>query len=106
MGLSFTIAAGLRQRIHSGVRVLWDSRPYFTASDSRLPFLSPPTTRRATVEVFDSASSLPHVIFLETLMPWSTALLEKPVNAIPCVLWRPKVQCRVHNGSPLIPTLS
>jgi hypothetical protein len=30
-------------------KVQWDSRPYFTVSDSRLPFLSPPTTRRATV---------------------------------------------------------
>jgi hypothetical protein len=52
-GLSFTIAAGPRQRSHSRVRVLWDSRPYFTDSDSRLPFLLPPTIRR---EVFDPAS--------------------------------------------------
>jgi hypothetical protein len=56
MGLSFTIAAGPRQRIHSRVRVLWDSRLYFTVSDYRLPFLSPSTTRRATVEVLDPAS--------------------------------------------------
>jgi hypothetical protein len=55
MGLPFTIAAGPRQRSHSRVRVPWDSRPYFTASDSRLPFSSPPATRRATVEVFDPA---------------------------------------------------
>jgi hypothetical protein len=48
-GLLFTIAAGPRQRIHSRVRVPWDSWPYFTVSDSRLPFSSPPTTRRATV---------------------------------------------------------
>jgi hypothetical protein len=51
MGLSFVIAAGPRQRIH------W-LRPYFTVSDSKLPCLSPPTTRRATVEVFDLASTL------------------------------------------------
>jgi hypothetical protein len=51
-GLSFTIAAVPRQRSHSRVRVPWDSRPYFTVSDSRLSFSSPPTTRRATVEVF------------------------------------------------------
>jgi hypothetical protein len=51
-GLSFTIAAGPRQRSHSRVRV-----PYFIVSDSRLPFLLPPTTRRATVEVFDPAST-------------------------------------------------
>jgi hypothetical protein len=31
-GLSFTIPAGLRQRSHYWVR------PYFTVSDSRLPF--------------------------------------------------------------------
>jgi hypothetical protein len=35
--LSFTIAAGPRQRNHSRVRVPRDSRPYFTLSDSRLP---------------------------------------------------------------------
>jgi hypothetical protein len=56
-GLSFTITAGPRQPSHSRVRVPCDSRPYFTVSDSRLPFSSPPTTRRAMVEVFDPASS-------------------------------------------------
>jgi hypothetical protein len=56
-GLSFTIAAGPRRRSHSRVRVPWYWRPYFTVSDLRLPFLSPPTTRRATVEVFDPAST-------------------------------------------------
>jgi hypothetical protein len=55
--LSFTIAAGPREGSHSRVRVPWDSRPYFTLSDSRLPFSSPPTIRRATVEVFDLAST-------------------------------------------------
>jgi hypothetical protein len=37
MGLSFKIAAGLRQRSHSEVRIPQDSRPHFTVSDSRLP---------------------------------------------------------------------
>jgi hypothetical protein len=37
MDLSFTIAAGPHQRIHSRVRVLRDSGPYFTVSDLRLP---------------------------------------------------------------------
>jgi hypothetical protein len=37
-GLSFTIAAGPRQRSHFRVRVPYDSWPYFTVSDSRLPF--------------------------------------------------------------------
>jgi hypothetical protein len=56
-GLSFVYAAGPRQRSHSRVRVPWDSRPYFTVSDLRLPFSSPPTTRRFTVEAFDLAST-------------------------------------------------
>jgi hypothetical protein len=55
MGLSFTVAAGPRQRSHS--RVSWYSQPYFTVSDAKLPFSSPPMTRRATVEVFDPAST-------------------------------------------------
>jgi hypothetical protein len=57
MGLLFTTAAGLRQRSHSRVRVPWNSRPYFSVSDSRLTSSSRPTTRRVTVEVFDPAST-------------------------------------------------
>jgi hypothetical protein len=53
-GLLFTIAAGPRQRSRSRVRVPWDST-IFSVSDSTLPFSSPPTTRRATVEVIDPA---------------------------------------------------
>jgi hypothetical protein len=60
--VSFTLAAGARQRSHSRVRVPWDTRPYFTVSDMRLPFSSLPTTRKVTVEVFDTAST------------WQTAL--------------------------------
>jgi hypothetical protein len=56
-GLWFKIAAGARQRRHSQVRDPWNSRPYFTVSDSRLPFSSPPTGRRAAVDVFDPAST-------------------------------------------------
>jgi hypothetical protein len=56
-GLSFTIAAGPRQRSRSRVRVMWNSRPYFSVSDSRLFFPSPPTTRRATVGVVDPGST-------------------------------------------------
>jgi hypothetical protein len=79
MRLWFTIAAGPRQRSHSPVRVLPDSLQHFTVWDSRVPqpggpdpriyipqeeggpviltgtgfsFSSPPTTHRATVEVF------------------------------------------------------
>jgi hypothetical protein len=46
-----------RQRSYSQVRVPWHSWPYFTVSDSRLPFSSSPTTRRSTVEVFDPTST-------------------------------------------------
>jgi hypothetical protein len=56
-GLSFTIAAGPHQHSHSQVRVPCDSRPYFTVSDSRLPFSLPLTARGATVEVLDPAST-------------------------------------------------
>jgi hypothetical protein len=56
-GLSFTISAGPRQHSHTRFRVPWESWPYFTVSDSRLPFMWPPTTRRATVEVLDPAST-------------------------------------------------
>jgi hypothetical protein len=44
-GLSFVYAAGPCQRSLSRVQVTWNSRPYFTVSDSRLPFSSPPTRR-------------------------------------------------------------
>jgi hypothetical protein len=60
IGLSFTIAAGPRQHRQFLVQVSWDLCLYFTVSDSRLPFSSPPATRRATVEVFDPASTPPH----------------------------------------------
>jgi hypothetical protein len=41
----------------SRVRDSWDSRPYISVSNLRLPFSSPPMTRRATVEVFEPAST-------------------------------------------------
>jgi hypothetical protein len=63
-GLSFTIAAGPRQGSHSRVQVPWDLRLYLTVSDSRLPFSSPPTTRRVTVEVFDPTCKLLYVLLL------------------------------------------
>jgi hypothetical protein len=57
MGLSFVYTAGPRQRSLSRVRDFWVSWPSFTVSDLRLPFSSPSTTRRVTVEVFDPAST-------------------------------------------------
>jgi hypothetical protein len=87
-GLSFTIAAGLRQCSHSQVRVSRESWPYFTVwleTDptfrARSPYLYPPgtgcpgytpgtglpvafplsfTTRRATVEVIEQVIYPPH----------------------------------------------
>jgi hypothetical protein len=56
-GRFFTIAAGPRHSSHFRVLVSWDSWPYFTVSDWWLPFLLPPTTHRAIVEVFDPAST-------------------------------------------------
>jgi hypothetical protein len=57
MGLSFVYAAGPFQRSLSEVRGPWYLRQYITVSNLRLPFLSPPTTRRVTVEVFELAST-------------------------------------------------
>jgi hypothetical protein len=74
-GLSFTIAAGSSQRSHSRVRVPWDLRSYFTVSDSRLPLSSPPTTRRATVEVFDPASTPELLLAIDSQPP-----LAKPLH--------------------------
>jgi hypothetical protein len=55
-GLSFVYASGPCHRSVSRVRFPWDLRPYFTVSHLRLPFSSPPTTRRITLEVFNPAS--------------------------------------------------
>jgi hypothetical protein len=57
-GVSFVYVAGPCQCSLSQVWVPWDSWPYFTVSDLRLPFSSPPTTRRVMVEVFEPASTL------------------------------------------------
>jgi hypothetical protein len=57
IGLSFVYAAGPHQHSLSPVLASWDSWPYFTVSDLRLLFSSPPMTRRVTVEVFDPAST-------------------------------------------------
>jgi hypothetical protein len=80
-GLSFTTAADPRQRSHSWVRVPWDSWPYFTVSDSRLPFSSPPTTRRTTVEVFDPASTREYPLLSSSLLLYTVL----PRRIIPCV---------------------
>jgi hypothetical protein len=53
------------ERSHSRGQVPWISRPYFTLSVLRLPFSSPPTTRRVTVEVSDPAST--RVLYCRTV---------------------------------------
>jgi hypothetical protein len=95
MGLSFTIAAGPHQSSHSWVWVPWDSRPYFTISDSRPPFLSPPTTHRATLEVFNPTSTqvisngscIRPLCFILSVKrtPGSTLLLLCCTKLLPCV---------------------
>jgi hypothetical protein len=66
-GLSFVCAAGSCQLSLSRVIIPWDLRPYFTVSDLRLPFSSPPTTRRVTVEEFDPASTRVWIEFTKDL---------------------------------------
>jgi hypothetical protein len=82
-GLSFTNAAGPCQRSHFRVRVPWDWRPYFTVSDSRLPFLSPPTTRRATVKVFAPASTWDNDNFQVKVKV--TVMLRQTVSRLVCL---------------------
>jgi hypothetical protein len=85
-GLSFTTAAGPRQHSQSRVRVPWDSWAYFIVSYSRLPFPSPPTTRRATVEVFEPAST-------------REALRECPAVTRVWVMLRPTVSLGIKHPS-------
>jgi hypothetical protein len=70
MGPSFIYATGPRQRSLSRVWVPWDSWAYFTVSDLRLPFSSPPTTRRVTVQIFEPASTL---VFTDWLVLFITS---------------------------------
>jgi hypothetical protein len=57
-GSVFCICCWLCQHSLSRVLVPWDPRPYFTVSVLRLlPFSSPPTTRRVTVEISSPAST-------------------------------------------------
>jgi hypothetical protein len=52
-----TTRSGRHIHFPSRFNVPWDSGPYFAVSDWRLPFSSPPTTRRVTMEVFNPAST-------------------------------------------------
>jgi hypothetical protein len=57
VGICLLYVAGTCHRSLSLVRVPRDSQPYFTVSDLRVLFSSPPTILRVTMEVFDSAST-------------------------------------------------
>jgi hypothetical protein len=74
-GLSFITAAGPRQRSHSRVRVPCDSRPYFTVSDSRFPFSSPPTTHGSFLVITVIADTASKVFILL----FENALCRKPL---------------------------
>jgi hypothetical protein len=93
-GLSFVYAACPCQRSLSWVRVPCDSRPYFTVSDLRLPFSSPPTTRRVTVEVFDPASTQVWV----TSAIWSASLPAVASGARSNGYWGCRGPCRLASS--------
>jgi hypothetical protein len=94
----FTIAADPRQRSHSRVRVPWDSRPYFTLSYTRLPFLSLSATRRATVEVFDPASTRDPLNRTRSVESYSVGAdyTENTASITSSIVWRhrERVSCR------------
>jgi hypothetical protein len=98
-GLSFVCAVGPCQRSLSRVLVSWDLRPYSTVSDLRLPFSSPPTTRRVMVEVFDPVST--RVRSNCTTSPYYTALARTTQKTSPVlrVLLLPEKQC-FHRAVP------
>jgi hypothetical protein len=110
-GLSFVCAAGPYQRSLSRVRVPWDLRPYFTISDLRLPFSSPPKTRRVTVEVFDPAStrvkvsSLPSLSLMSCIVGLNSESLVQRLHLI-CALWVQRVNCCLEKGLRLVAVLS
>jgi hypothetical protein len=66
MGLSFTIAAGPRQRSHSQVRVPWDSWPYFYG----LRFETPSTCRARSSYLYPTGTGWPSY----TPRHWVTAI--------------------------------
>jgi hypothetical protein len=86
--LSFTFAAGPRQRSYFRVLVPWVSWPYFTLSDSRLLFSSSPTTRWLTVEVFDHASTreLKTEFLLNNISLYLTEIVVYCENHTKCIL--------------------
>jgi hypothetical protein len=81
MGLSFTIAAGPRQRSHSRVRIPRDTRPRFTVSDSRFPQLGGP----------DPSICIPQEKGWPSYTPrhWVRHSSDNPsIDPLLCILWR------------------
>jgi hypothetical protein len=66
-----------------------DSWPYFSVSVLRLPFSSPPTTRRVTVEVFEPSS---------TRVPWITAS-QLRISSARSVEWYSLGADHIENGA-------
>jgi hypothetical protein len=89
-GLSFVCAAGPCQRSLSRVLVPWDLQPNFTLSDLRLLISSAPTTRRATVEVFDPASTRVRLIALAVTVITSLHGPHRKHRSCICV----RIRCR------------
>jgi hypothetical protein len=85
---------------HSQVRVPWDSRSYFTVSDLKLPFSSPPTTRRVTVEVFDPASTRNRLSYRDFQHIYIYMCV--CVCVCVCSIIRIKLCLIKHNGSKLL----
>jgi hypothetical protein len=90
-GLSCVYTAGPCQHSLSRVWIPWDLRPYFTVSHLRLPFSSPPMTRRVTVEVFNPASTR---VGLRLLRATITFILLWPIK----ILGHNFRQITIHNG--------
>jgi hypothetical protein len=80
--LSFVIDVGPHQRSHSLVRVPRGSLSYFTVLDPELPFLSLPTTRRATMDVLDPASTRDQILQLSSLYTSARMAHEAPLAKI------------------------
>jgi hypothetical protein len=67
------------------LRVQWDSWPYVTVSDSRLPFSSPPTTLRVSVEVFEPASIRDWKLYFMCVYMYVYIYINWSTNAAGCL---------------------
>jgi hypothetical protein len=106
-GLSFVYTAGPCQRSISRVRVPWDLRPYFTVSHLRLPFSSPPMTRRVTVEAFDPASTLTATQLFRRYITSGRTQQKTPRSTILLLSWRlPRDRLNIVFAGICLPTVA